>query len=190
MTDSIDRSFGRRANDAAASPEGPSDDATARNTAILNKFRRLFLALTVEQQVEFLRRLNPALLETALESRPSVLVDNVRRESAGAPQGDQGGGRPWFAHAAPPDTKRKDIDQRGARRMAVSLEARVVYDDGLTSRDCVVTELSDWGCKLTLADAYDVPDRFRLADRQNVSARDCLCVWRRGDEIGVEFVDA
>lgn len=130
-----------------------------------------------------MKRLNPALLTTALEERRTVNLAGVAAESLG--RGGNGG--VWFT----PENRRlqdRQIDIRASRRMSVQLPARILYDDDRCSRDCMVTEISDWGCKIKVGGANELPEGFKLYDQSGEHKRSCRVIWRRTEEIGVEFI--
>jgi hypothetical protein len=59
---------------------------------------------------------------------------------------------------------------------------------GALARDCLVADISDGGVRL-FAEGVEVPEEFDLL-LEGVGGRKCRIVWRLGDEIGAEFVDA
>lgn len=79
-------------------------------------------------------------------------------------------------------------DRRGAPRVAVSLDARLIYNAGRASLDCRVVDLSSTGAKLDVDERLPVPAYFDLAiDSQGVVRRGRMA-WRAGRGVGVAFV--
>lgn len=63
---------------------------------------------------------------------------------------------------------------------------KIVINDGFSTFDCKIRNLSEAGAKLAVAGIIGIPDRFVLAmdDGRRFS---CIAVWRTDGEIGVEF---
>lgn len=79
-------------------------------------------------------------------------------------------------------------DRRGAPRVAVSLDARLIYNAGRGSLDCRIVDLSATGAKLDVDERLPVPAYFDLAiDSQGV-VRSARMAWRAGRGVGVAFV--
>lgn len=80
-------------------------------------------------------------------------------------------------------------DRRGAQRQRTYKGARIVLNQGYSTFDCVVRNLSENGARLGIASLVGVPDNFWLAfdDGRRFS---CRIIWRKPEEIGVEFLDA
>ena len=68
--------------------------------------------------------------------------------------------------------------------------AWLAFGDGSAPTGCVVWDLSKGGCRFTAPHSLDLPDLFVLIIRSNAKAYHfCRVVWRRGGNIGVEFID-
>jgi hypothetical protein len=79
-------------------------------------------------------------------------------------------------------------DRRGAPRVAVSLDARLIYNNGRASLDCRIVDLSTTGAKLDVDERMPVPPHFDLAiDSQGVQ-RSARLAWRAGRGVGVAFI--
>ena len=79
-------------------------------------------------------------------------------------------------------------DRRGAPRVAVSLDARLVYNAGRASLDCRIVDLSATGAKLDVDERLPVPAYFDLViDSQGVVRRGRMA-WRAGRGVGVAFI--
>lgn len=82
----------------------------------------------------------------------------------------------------------KPVEAR--RSFRVVLQARASYGDGAISTQCTVNELSDVGARINIASSFSLPETFDLAiPQRGISCRAKL-VWRRGDQAGVDFVEA
>ena len=82
----------------------------------------------------------------------------------------------------------KPVEPR--RSIRVVLQARASYGDGAISTQCTVNELSDAGARLHIASSFSLPETFDLAIPQRGIARRVKLLWRRGDQAGVDFVEA
>ena len=82
----------------------------------------------------------------------------------------------------------KPVEPR--RSIRVVLQARASYGDGAISTQCTVNELSDVGARINIASSFSLPETFDLAiPQRNIACRAKL-IWRRGDQAGVDFVEA
>jgi len=78
---------------------------------------------------------------------------------------------------------------REPRRQLHRLPASMSIDDGATSRDCFVLDVSPGGARIVTDVAIDVRDRFGLTlVRDRPMRQSCEVVWRRGQTYGVKFL--
>jgi hypothetical protein len=78
---------------------------------------------------------------------------------------------------------------REPRRPLHKQLASMTVDDGVTSRDCFVLDVSPGGARIVTDVAIDVMDRFGLAlVRERPKHQACEVVWRRGKTYGVKFL--
>jgi hypothetical protein len=76
---------------------------------------------------------------------------------------------------------------RKETRQRVFLKGRIVFNNGSSSFDCLVRDLSASGARLVLSDATTLPQAFDLyIPQRDRTYRASLC-WRREDGIGVVF---
>ena len=80
-------------------------------------------------------------------------------------------------------------DKSSTRRQRTLKGARIVLNDGYSTIDCMVRNLSESGARLRIASILGIPDTFELRfdDGRKFA---CRTAWRTADEIGVEFVEA
>lgn len=78
-------------------------------------------------------------------------------------------------------------DHRDAQRHRALKGGRIVINDGFSTFDCTVRNLSETGAKLALSSSLTIPHRFELAmhDGRQFS---CEVAWRTETEIGVRFL--
>lgn len=80
------------------------------------------------------------------------------------------------------------MDERRASPRLRSLKgARILYNNGATTRDCTIRNLSAGGAKLVMETTVGLPESFALA-LEDGSQRLCEVRWRKFTEMGVEFV--
>ena len=82
-------------------------------------------------------------------------------------------------------------DGRRAGREPLGAKAWIRFDDGFSVRACRVVDLSSKGVRLMVEAPHDVADQFRLLlTRSAAPGTRCRIKWRKGCEIGAEFVDS
>jgi len=79
-------------------------------------------------------------------------------------------------------------DNRIAPRQRTLKGARIVMNDGFSTLDVLVRNLSETGARLKVSSIVGIPDRFELRFDDGRQFN-CRTVWRRTDEIGVSFSD-
>lgn len=65
--------------------------------------------------------------------------------------------------------------------------ARIVTNDGHSTFDCTVRNMSEEGAKLAVASVIGLPRRFRLTMLDGRSF-DCETIWHTETELGVRFL--
>jgi hypothetical protein len=84
---------------------------------------------------------------------------------------------------------RKDL--RKEARTASGSKVWIRFDDGFSVRECRLIDLSGGGIRILVRAPYDVAGLFSLLmTRDAAPGRRCRVKWRRGKEIGAEFVGA
>jgi hypothetical protein len=81
-------------------------------------------------------------------------------------------------------------EQRATERVRSFLRAQIVFNNRMTTIECIIKNYSAAGAKIALNDTLTVPTEFDVyipAKGRNHHAR---LVWRDKDAIGVNFVDA
>lgn len=63
----------------------------------------------------------------------------------------------------------------------------IMFNNGRSSIDCTVRNLSRQGAKLAVATAIGIPDNFDLV-LPNTTRQPCRVIWRKSRELGVEFL--
>src|SRR5829696_10231895 len=82
-----------------------------------------------------------------------------------------------------------DAEQRRAPRLRALIGARIVFNNGQATVDCLIRDVSETGAKLIISAPVPLPDRFELIIPQKGITRRVRVAWRRATEIGVRFED-
>ena len=78
-------------------------------------------------------------------------------------------------------------ERRATPRQRTLKGARIVLNDGFSTFDCTVRNLSEAGAKLMVVSILGVPQRFELALHDG-RRFNCEMIWHREGEIGVKFL--
>jgi hypothetical protein len=81
-------------------------------------------------------------------------------------------------------------DRRLAPRLKTLLTGILVFDENGTTMDCVVRNISAYGAKVVIADAFRLPDEFNLRVPHHDQTHRAKVIWRRGDDAGLALADA
>jgi hypothetical protein len=76
-------------------------------------------------------------------------------------------------------------DKRKARRHRLRRDAWVMLDAGQRC-ECVITNISDRGAHISIADSDALPDSFVCWPKRR-NAPPCRIIWRKPREIGIKF---
>lgn len=83
---------------------------------------------------------------------------------------------------------------RNFRRQRVLKTAKLVFNDGLSTFNVTLRDLSDAGARMQLIFPFPVPKHFDLIiENPNTGkpvSQHCELSWQRGDRIGAKFIDA
>lgn len=78
-------------------------------------------------------------------------------------------------------------DHRSAQRHRTLKGGKIVFNDGFSTFDCTIRNLSATGAKLSIASLIGIPRQFVLA-LDDGRRFDCEIAWQRDDEIGIKFL--
>ena len=81
------------------------------------------------------------------------------------------------------------IEQRRAPRLRTLLSAIIQCDDHKSTMDCTVRNLSAYGGRIVLSEAFRVPDAFNLLIPHHDQLHRARVVWRRGECAGLALSD-
>ena len=91
------------------------------------------------------------------------------------------------------DGRKKMIFKRSSRktRYKTNTTAWMTLEGGFAKRQCRVLDLSVTGARLDVENAGDIDGKLAIAFTHDVrKATRCRLVWRKGSEMGVEFLGA
>lgn len=78
-------------------------------------------------------------------------------------------------------------DNRDAQRQRILKGGKIVFNDGRSTIDCTVRNLSAGGARLRVPSVIGIPDAFELRISETTTHQ-CTIAWRKPDELGVKFV--
>lgn len=78
-------------------------------------------------------------------------------------------------------------ERRRSHRSRSLVGARIIFRDGNCSMGCLVLDISEEGALVQPDDIFLCPKTFLLKPRLG-PPRQCECVWRKGNKVGVRFV--
>ena len=84
--------------------------------------------------------------------------------------------------------KRSPKEQRKATRRKVGPNGFIRPDGGFAVRPCTVVDLSDTGVQISIDAAKSVPSTFTFLTTRTGAGRRAVVKWRRGTQIGAEFL--
>jgi hypothetical protein len=78
---------------------------------------------------------------------------------------------------------------RSAERVRSFLRARIIFNNRMSTIDCVIKNYSPSGAKIALNDSLAVPTEFEIDIPQKGRSYHARMVWRDKEAMGVEFID-
>ena len=78
-------------------------------------------------------------------------------------------------------------ERRKQTRLRVFLKGRVHFNNGASSLDCLVRDMSPIGARLVMSETATLPEKFDLFIPQKERTYRATLRWRREDGIGVTF---
>jgi hypothetical protein len=80
-------------------------------------------------------------------------------------------------------------DRRKAPRLRSLLTGTIRFDDHNSTMDCTVRNISAWGAKVVLPEAYRVPEEFNLVVPHHDQTHRARVIWRQGEAAGLALSD-
>lgn len=78
-------------------------------------------------------------------------------------------------------------EHRSETRQRVFLKGRIIFNNGASSMDCLVRELSASGARLALSESSTLPEMFDLYIPQKDRTYRSALRWRRAGSVGITF---
>lgn len=80
-------------------------------------------------------------------------------------------------------------EHRSETRQRVFLKGRIIFNNGASSMDCLVRDLSASGARLALSESSTLPEIFDLYIPQKDRTFRSTLRWRRADSVGITFAE-
>lgn len=77
-------------------------------------------------------------------------------------------------------------EQRQSARQRTLKGGRIVVNNGFSTFQCTVRNMSESGARLVVTSVVGIPDAFQLA-MDDGRKFDCTIAWRKETELGVKF---
>ena len=81
-------------------------------------------------------------------------------------------------------------EQRQSERIRSFLRAQIVFNNRMSTIDCIIKNISQTGAKVALNDGLTVPTEFEIDIPQKGRSHRARLVWRDKDAIGIHFTDS
>lgn len=65
--------------------------------------------------------------------------------------------------------------------------AKIIYNQDSSVTNCEIRDISDTGCRVTVASTVGIPDRFTLQIPNEHVKRTCSVAWRKSGMMGLKF---
>lgn len=82
------------------------------------------------------------------------------------------------------------VEARSSERVRSLLRARILFNNGASTIDCTIKNISSHGAKIEIVHSLSIPAEFDLQVPQRGRTYRSKMVWRASDSIGVEFIEA
>jgi hypothetical protein len=79
------------------------------------------------------------------------------------------------------------IERRASARHKTFIKGRILFNNRLSSMDCIVRDISDTGSRLEFSENVVLPDAFELYIPHKDGHFQAQVRWRKGDNIGVSW---
>ncbi len=88
-----------------------------------------------------------------------------------------------------PETEPDGSERRVAPRMRTLKRAKVIFNNGFSTFDCILRNISATGALLTIDEAAHLPKEFMIIIGEGPDQRPAKLVYRRGLFAGIRFRD-
>ena len=80
-------------------------------------------------------------------------------------------------------------EKRASDRIRSFLRAQIIFNNRMTTIDCIIKNISATGARIALNDTLAVPTEFDIYIPQRGCSHHARLIWRDKDSIGVDFTD-
>ena len=81
------------------------------------------------------------------------------------------------------------VEARRSERIRSFLRARIIFNNGASTFECTIKNISLHGAKIDIAHSMSVPSEFDLEVPQRGRTYRAKMMWRAADSVGVEFLE-
>ena len=81
------------------------------------------------------------------------------------------------------------VEARRSERVRSLLRARILFNNGASTIDCTIKNISAQGAKIEIVHSLSVPSEFDLEVPQRGRTYRAKMMWRAANSIGVEFIE-
>lgn len=81
------------------------------------------------------------------------------------------------------------IERRKAERVKSLLKAKIVFNNRMTSIDCIIKNISNSGARVSIDNTVSIANEFDLEIPLKGKSYRAFMKWRDRDSMGVEFID-
>ena len=81
-------------------------------------------------------------------------------------------------------------DRRTSDRIRSFLRAQIIFNNRMSTIDCIIKNISSTGARVALDDTLAVPTEFDIYIPQRGRSHHARLIWRDKDAIGIDFIDA
>jgi hypothetical protein len=81
------------------------------------------------------------------------------------------------------------VERRRVPRLRSLLTGTLIFDDNSSTMDCTVRNISAYGAKMVITDAFRLPEAFNLRIPHHDQTHRARIAWRKGDEAGLTLSD-
>jgi hypothetical protein len=80
-------------------------------------------------------------------------------------------------------------EKRASDRIRSFLRAQIIFNNRMTTIDCIIKNISATGARIALNDTLAVPTEFDIYIPQRGCSHHARLIWRDKDSIGIDFLD-
>lgn len=81
-------------------------------------------------------------------------------------------------------------NMRSVERLRSFLRGQIIYNNRMSTVDCVIKNISAYGAKIALNEGSTIPAEFDVYIPQKGRFHHARMIWRDKDGMGVKFIDA